>query len=105
MWTSSFTKKSAVTDLRGDLRAIAHDAEALLEATADATGDRVQEARERAEKTLRAARKRLNDSDWTGRARDLARTTNKYVRENSWGAVGTAAGTALLIGLTVGLIF
>ena len=42
-------------NLRKDLYAVARDAEALLKATADVTGERVQEVRARTEKTLRQA--------------------------------------------------
>ncbi len=97
--------KSSVNELRGDLRAVARDAEALLEATAEVTGDRIQEARTKAERTLKVARKRLGESDWPDRARDFVKTTDKYVRSNSWSAVGSAAGAALLVGVAIGLIF
>jgi ElaB/YqjD/DUF883 family membrane-anchored ribosome-binding protein len=96
--------KSSTDDLRSDLKAIARDAEALLDATADATGDSIQEIRGRAEKTLKLARKRLNESDWPDRAREFAKNTDKFVRGNSWGAVGSAAGVAVLVGIAVGFI-
>jgi ElaB/YqjD/DUF883 family membrane-anchored ribosome-binding protein len=96
--------KSSTEELRSDLRAVARDAEALIEATADATGDKIQEVRGRAEKTLRVARKRLGESDWPDRARSFAKNTDSFVRGNSWGAVGSAAGVAVLIGIAVGFI-
>lgn len=91
-------------DLRSDLRAVARDAEALIEATADATGDKIQEVRTRAEKTLKGARKRLGESEWPDRARTFVKTTDQFVRGNSWSAVGSAAGVALLVGVAVGFI-
>jgi ElaB/YqjD/DUF883 family membrane-anchored ribosome-binding protein len=98
------TLKSSAEDLRSDLQAIARDAEALIEATADATGERIQEVRGRAEKTLKVARKRLGESDWPDRARSFAKNTDKFVRGNSWSAVGSAAGIAVLVGVAVGFI-
>ena len=46
---------SPLKNLRKDLYAVARDAEALLKATAEVTNERVQEVRERTEKTVRAA--------------------------------------------------
>jgi ElaB/YqjD/DUF883 family membrane-anchored ribosome-binding protein len=85
--------------LRKDLHAVARDAEALLKATADMTGDRVQEARSRTEKTVRQAYDHLYDDRLHRRVRKAARTTDAYVRDHSWGAIGAAAGVGLLIGL------
>ena len=43
---------SPMKDLRRDLQAVARDTEALLKATAEVTGERVQEARSRTEESL-----------------------------------------------------
>jgi len=90
---------SSMRHLRRDLHAVARDAEALLKVTADATGDRVQEARERTQKTVRQALDHLYDDRLHRRVRKVARTTDNYVRENPWGVIGAAAGIALIIGL------
>jgi ElaB/YqjD/DUF883 family membrane-anchored ribosome-binding protein len=50
----------------------------------------VQEARERAEESLRNARERLH-----GAGREL----DAQVREHPWAAVGIAAGIALIVGI------
>lgn len=76
-----------------DLRALIADAEELLRATADQNGPRVQEARERAEESLRNARERLE-----GAGREL----DARVREHPWAAVGVAAGLGLVIGILLG---
>ena len=91
-----------MNDLRKDLQAVARDAEALLKATADVAGDRVQEARARTEQTLRETFDRLYDRGMQKRVRKLARTTDTYVRDHSWTIIGAAAGVALLIGLFSG---
>jgi ElaB/YqjD/DUF883 family membrane-anchored ribosome-binding protein len=87
----------------GDLRAVLEDAEALLSATAGQAGDRIQKARERATETISAARERLVDAqdEVTRRAREAARDTDRYVRDNPWKAVGIAAGVAFIIGVLV----
>lgn len=85
--------------LRKDLHAVARDAEALLKATADITGERVQEARTRTENTVRQAFDHLYDDKLHRRVRRAARTTDAYIREHSWGVIGAAIGVGLLIGL------
>jgi ElaB/YqjD/DUF883 family membrane-anchored ribosome-binding protein len=87
----------------GDLRAVLEDAEALLTATAGQAGDRIQKARERATESIQAARERLVDAqeEVTKRAREAARDTDRYVRDNPWKAVGIAAGIAFVIGVLV----
>lgn len=68
--------------LMAELRAVARDAEELLQATADQTGARVEELRERAKDALEAAR-----------------GIDDQVRKNPWAAVAIAAGVGLLLGL------
>jgi ElaB/YqjD/DUF883 family membrane-anchored ribosome-binding protein len=81
------------TRIIDELRAAFADAEELLRATAGEAGPRVQEARERAEESLRNAKARLE-----GAGRDL----DAMVRENPWAAVGVAVGIGLIAGLLLG---
>ena len=69
-------------ELMAELREVAREAEALLQATADQTGARVEELRERAKDALAAAR-----------------GIDEQVRKNPWAAVAIAAGVGLLLGL------
>jgi ElaB/YqjD/DUF883 family membrane-anchored ribosome-binding protein len=83
--------------LRKELHAVVGDAEVLLKATADQTGERIEKVRARAEKSVRVARERLQA---TGEdVRDAARELNGQVHENPWTAVGVAAGVGLIAGL------
>ena len=68
--------------LMAQRRAVAREAEELLQATADQTGERVEELRERAQASLAAARE-----------------IDAQVRKNPWAAVAIAAGVGLLLGL------
>jgi len=88
-------------DLRKDLRLVARDTEALLKATADVTGDRVQEARASAEKSLHNILEHVYDRRMQRRVRRMARHTDAYVRDHSWSMIGAVAGVALLVGLLV----
>ena len=78
---------------------VARDAEALLKATAEVTNDRVQEVRERTEKTLRAALEHLDQDRLRAQVRRVYETTDDYVRERPWAMIGAAAGVGLLVGL------
>ena len=68
--------------LLAQLRAVAQEAEELLQATADQTGEKVEELRERAKQALEAAH-----------------GIDEQVRKNPWAAVGIAAAVGLVIGL------
>jgi ElaB/YqjD/DUF883 family membrane-anchored ribosome-binding protein len=68
--------------LLAQLRAVAREAEELPQATADQTGERVEELRERAKASLAAAHE-----------------IDAQVRKNPWAAVAIAAGVGLLLGL------
>ena len=86
-------KKVATVDLLDDLRAVVEDAEALLRATADQGGAKVEEVRARTEEHLRAARERLEG---------VGRKLDDQVRESPWTAVGVAAGIGLVVGILLG---
>jgi len=77
-------------DLMEELRAVIDDAEELLRATADQAGPKVQEARAKAEESLRQAKERI-----LGAGNEL----DQKVRANPWAAVGVAAGIGLLLGV------
>ena len=83
--------------LMADLRVVIGDAEELLKATAGQAGAKVDEARARAQESLRAARERLQEA---GAAADAGmREIDEQVRRNPWAAVGIAAGVGLVIGV------
>jgi ElaB/YqjD/DUF883 family membrane-anchored ribosome-binding protein len=90
---------SPLKNLRKDLYAVARDAEALLRATAEVTNDRVQEVRQRTEKTLSAAFEHLDQDRLRAQVRRVYESTDDYVRERPWAMIGAAAGVGVLIGL------
>jgi len=73
-----------------ELRSVIENAEELLRATAGEAGPKVQEARARAEESLRNARERL-----LGASHEI----DAKVRANPWAAVGIAAGIGLILGV------
>lgn len=87
-----------------DLHTMIRDAESLLKATASQTGEKIQEARARAEESMLAAKQRLADVEEEAlqRARVLAQEADEYVRDNPWQVIGIAAGVGLVLGMLIG---
>jgi ElaB/YqjD/DUF883 family membrane-anchored ribosome-binding protein len=84
-----------------ELHAVVRDAEALLNATANQTGERIDAVRQRAEESLKQAKSRLSvaqDEVLQG-AREAFESTESYLKKNPWQSVGIAAGVGLVIGL------
>jgi ElaB/YqjD/DUF883 family membrane-anchored ribosome-binding protein len=79
------------------------DAEELLKATANQTGERIAAARARAEESLKVAKVRLADAQVAAvaRVKATAKATDDYVHDNPWKAVGIAAVAGLLIGALI----
>jgi ElaB/YqjD/DUF883 family membrane-anchored ribosome-binding protein len=85
------TEKLAV-----DVRVLASDVEELLKATSAQAGEKVAEARARAQAAIANAR-----TTATEQSRQAARATDQYVHQNPWTAIGISAGVGLLIGLLI----
>ena len=86
-----------------DLQTVVEDAEALLQATAAQTGERVDGIRERAKASVKQAKARLLEAEGQAveQVREAAAGADEYVRANPWQAVGVAAGVGLLLGLLI----
>jgi ElaB/YqjD/DUF883 family membrane-anchored ribosome-binding protein len=87
-------------DLLEDLKAVMRDGEALLRATEGQVGEKIAEARARAEESLGNARERLQEAgaDLRTRARSVASSADGYVKENPWTAVAVAVGIGFVLG-------
>jgi ElaB/YqjD/DUF883 family membrane-anchored ribosome-binding protein len=87
-----------------DMKSAISDAEDMLHATADQTGEKVAKLRERIQVRLQGAKVRLADAEAAvvAKSRAAARATDTYVHESPWTAVGVAAGVGLLVGLIIG---
>lgn len=95
------SEQPSTAKLLETLQSVVRDAEALLQATASQTGERIDAIRGRAEETLHQARKRLGDIEEEAiqGVREATEATHDYVRKNPWQSLGIAAGVGLLIGL------
>ena len=90
--------------LVADMKAVIADAEDVLKATADQTGEKIASLRARIQERLHAARVRLADAEAVLRekTRAMAKATDAYVHENPWKSIGVAAGVGFLVGFILG---
>ena len=83
--------------LAADVKILAADVDELVRATAAQTGERLAAARNRVQSALVSARDTV-----VVQGKDMAATTDRYVRENSWTAVGVSAAIGFVVGLLIG---
>ena len=86
-----------------DLNIVMQDADALLRATAEQSGDKATEARRRIQASLDTAKARLRAAQDSAMhmGEDAIHNTEVYVRDNPWQAVGIAAGVGLILGVLI----
>ena len=101
--TEAGGEKVTTEKLMEDLRAVVTDAEELLKATANQTGERISAARGKAEESLKAAKARLAEQEAVviAKINAAAKATEDYVRANPWKGVGIAAAIGLVLGILV----
>ena len=99
--TSNLTSQEKLVT---DIRAVIADAEEILLATADQTGEKIASLRTRIKERVLDARIRLDAAEevLVEKTRAAARATDNYVHENPWQAVGIGAGIGFLLGLVLG---
>jgi ElaB/YqjD/DUF883 family membrane-anchored ribosome-binding protein len=104
MSDSPTSNVSSQEKLVTDIRAVIADAEEILLATADQTGEKIASLRSRIKERLLDARIRLDAAEEVliEKTRAAARATDDYVHENPWQAVGIGAGIGFLLGLVLG---
>jgi ElaB/YqjD/DUF883 family membrane-anchored ribosome-binding protein len=90
-------------ELVAEFKTVIADAEALIKATANHGGEKVDQLRSQAEASLASAKDKIEDlhEDLIDKGREAVKATDDYVQENPWKAVGIAAGIGLVIGLLV----
>lgn len=87
-----------------DFQAVIRDAEDLLAATRNQTGEKVAEVRARAEDSIKNARAKLDElqDDLLARGRQYAKATEDLVREKPIQSLAITAGVAFLLGMLSG---
>ena len=86
-----------------DFATVLNETEDLLKKASHETGDRAKDLRAQVDAKLLAAKLRLQEiqGEAMDRAKDAARATDDYVRDNPWQAIGAAAAVGFLVGMLV----
>ena len=89
--------------LVADVKVLVNDAEELVKATASQTGEKIVELRDRVKTAMSDLKPQLVkvQTAVVDRAKSTATSTDNYVHENPWYAIGIATGVGLIIGLLI----
>lgn len=87
-----------------DFKTLITDTEDLLKASAGSAGEKLAEARVRAQQALSNARTAIARAEAVAleRAKAGAQVVDRSVQENPWAAIGIATGVGLLVGWMLG---
>ena len=85
-------------------RNLVMDVEDLVKKVANVDDDEIAEIRTKVEQTLAKAKTSADEglAAVRGRAEDVSESTDEYVRENPWAAIGIAAAVGIVIGYIAG---
>lgn len=86
---------------QSDMKALVRDAQSMLHAAANLTGEKADELRHRGMEMLdRALGKASYMQDQAvERSKELAHTADVYVKDNPWRTMAVAAGVGVLLGV------
>ncbi len=86
-----------------DFKKVIHNTEELIKATANQTGEKVDEVRERAEENLRAARQKLGEIEDTilDRTKAAAKATDQLVHAKPWQSITIATAVGVMLGMLI----
>lgn len=95
------TEHVTTDKLLHDLQVVVRDAEALLKATAGQAGEKLQDARAKAEESLSQAKSRIDSLEQAAleSGKEMVDTAEGYIRQNPWQSLGVAAGIGLVLGV------
>jgi ElaB/YqjD/DUF883 family membrane-anchored ribosome-binding protein len=87
-----------------NFKSLISDTEDLLKASAGAAGEKLADARVKAQQAVGDARAAVSRAEAAAveRARAGAQIVDQSVHENAWTAVGIAAGIGLIVGWMLG---
>lgn len=91
------------TQLIDEFNELLTDAEALLQATATQSGEKVVELRNKIGESIRVAKEGINELESVvlHQTKAAAKATDTYVHENPWQSVGVAMAVGFIIGWLV----
>lgn len=86
-----------------DFKKVMHDAEDLIKATANQTGDKIGAVRERAEESLKEARRKLGEIEGNvvDRTKAAAKATDELVHDKPWQSIALASAVGVLLGMLI----
>lgn len=86
-----------------DLNALATDVDKLVKASAENANEAMADARERIESLLGTSKQNLENARLCAieEAKSVAQSTNDYLRDNVWTAVGLAGAVGFVLGTMV----
>lgn len=89
--------------LMADLRVVVRDAEELLSQAGSQAGEGFKAAKAKMEASLKAAKEELQYVEGlvVAKSKEAARSTDEYVHEHPWKAVGMAAAIGVIVGFLV----
>ena len=92
---------SNIKTVRNDMRTLIREAQSLFREAASTTGERAEELRNRGIQMLDTAVERAQELQSVAlvTGKEVAQTTDDYVKDNPWRAVTLSAGAGLLLGL------
>ena len=86
-----------------DFKTVVHDAEELLKATANQTGDKIGAVRGRAEESLREAKRKLNELEGSvvDRSKAAVKATDQLVHDKPWQSITLATAVGVMLGMLI----
>ena len=97
------TKTGTRDQLLNDLKSVIQDAEQWLRAGSQMTGDELQAAKAKFERTLTTAKAEVIRIEElvVERTKEAAKATDEFVHENPWKAIGIAAAVGIAAGVII----
>ncbi|MEO6354167.1 MAG: DUF883 family protein [Burkholderiaceae bacterium] len=90
--------------INNDVKTLVKDAQALFQAASALTGDKADEVHKRGMRLLDKALEKAHDAQSVAivAGKQMAASTEGYVKENPWRTIATAASVGLLLGVILG---
>lgn len=94
---------SNIKTVRNDMKALVKDAQELLREASLASGEKAEELRARGLALLETAMEKAHEVQAVAleKGKAAAQSTDEFVHEHPWKAVGIAAGVGLVIGMLI----
>lgn len=94
---------SNIKTVRNDMKTLVKDAQELFREAGHATGEKAEELRAKGLVMLDAAMEKAQEVQAVAvqKGKAAAHTTDEFVHDHPWKAVGIAAGVGLIVGMLI----